>query len=164
LALKNSDIITEILPLTADDKKIMLKFLWLMYKIFCGIMFATFILSCFAADWKTKGIQIVLFYGWLPSVLVVHLLFFIWFFYVKNQFKYPFKMVISGVVKDTYVHRGRYPQFYVYLGEKREEFLITKAYDWPNNGFEKNDFIALHYILKSQDKLGSLIKVEKLNA
>ena len=151
---------TEIVPLSANDKTIMLRFLWFMYKIFCGILLALLILMCFAADWETKSIQTILLIGWLPSVLIIQLLFLIWYLFVKNQFKYPYKMVISGIVFDTFVRNGKYPEFNVFLGEKLEEFKLIRAYGWPVKAIEKHDLIGLHFILKSQDKLGSLIKIE----
>jgi hypothetical protein len=158
-----SDITTEIAPLTAADKKIILNFLWLMYKLFCGLLFVLFILMCFIADWKTKDMQTLIFIGWLPSALLVQFMFFVWYLFVKKQFKYPYKMVISGIVMDKFVHNGKYPEFNVFLGKKQEEFKLMKAYDWPDKTIEINDSVALHYVLKAKDKLGSLIKVVKLN-
>jgi hypothetical protein len=161
--VNKSAVTTEIVPLSANDKSIMLRFLWFIYKIFSGLLLLLFIMLCFIADFKTKATQQVLLFGWLPSAILVNLGFFIWYLFVANQFRYPYKMVVNGVVVDTFVWNGKYPEFNVFLGEKKEEFKLMRAYDWPNKTVEINDHIALHYILKSQDKLGSLIKVEKLN-
>ena len=70
-------------------------------------------------------------------------------------------MVVSGTVVDTFVWNGKYPEFNVFLGEKKEEFKLLRGYDFPDDGIEIGDFITLHYILKSEDKLGSLIKTVK---
>ena len=158
-----NDLTTEIATLTADDKKIMCRHLLLMFKIFCSILMAVLILMCLAADWQTKTIVQIVLPVWLLIVLLIVAGFLVWYILINKQFKNPYKMIISGTVVDAFISNGRYPEFNVFMGNKLEEFKLLRGYDFPKEGINIGDKIVLHYILKAEDKLGSLITVKKLN-
>jgi hypothetical protein len=152
--------ITTVQPLTKADRGIMLKTISVFLKITNFVIFPLLMLVfCFASNFEWRLIRDYTLGIWIVFFLLANASLLCWWILVKKQLRNPCKIVVTGVITDIIEQKGKYPRLDFFLG--LEKFNITTGEVVKNFSIGEN--IALHYMLKKNEKRGTLIKVEKLS-
>jgi hypothetical protein len=151
--------VTTVQPLTKNDREIMLKTISTFSKVINFIIFPLLLLVfCFAGSFEWRLIRDYTLPIWIVFFLLSNICLLCWLLVVKKQLRNPSKIVITGLITDIIEQKGKYHRLDFFLG--LEKFEITTGEVVKK--FSIGEKISLHYMLKRNEKRGTLIKVEKL--
>ena len=150
---------TEIEKLNAVDKKTIIAGILTFTKVMNFIIFPLLaVVFGFAADWKLDDATMILIIMFTIFFILGNCTNFIWYWIVMRKFRNPNKIVVTGIITDKLVHRGKYPKLYIYFGLEK----IDISNNYSGQKVEIGDKVKIHYFQKANKQKGSLIRVEKL--
>lgn len=150
---------TKILPLKQEDKKRMRADFFILFKIINFILFPLFLtIMGFVNDWKFDESGKLLVGISISILIVINIGLGIWFLFLWNQLQNPNKIVITGKVTEVVITSRKYGRALLFFG--LDSFPVFSSLQAPVASV--GDMVEIHYLQKQNNKIGSLIRVEKI--